>query len=38
VASRARDGRFRTVDDLARVPGIGARSLERIRPHVAATP
>lgn len=38
VASRARDGRFRAVDDLARVPGIGARSLERIRPHVAATP
>jgi competence protein ComEA len=38
VESRARDGRFRRVDDLRRVPGIGARSLERIRPHVRATP
>lgn len=29
---------FASVDDLRRVPGIGARTLERLRPHVVAGP
>lgn len=32
VSHRARYGPFRDVDDLRRVPGIGARMLERMRP------
>lgn len=35
VAERIRRGRFRSVDDLLAVPGIGPRTLERIRPLVA---
>ena len=35
VASREKDGPFRSVDDLRRVRGIGPITLERLRPHVA---
>ena len=34
VASRERDGPFRSVDDLIRVPGIGPATLERLRDRV----
>lgn len=34
VAVRAKDGPFRTVDDLDRVPGIGPRTIENIRPYL----
>lgn len=33
AALRARVGRFRSLNDLRRVKGIGRRSLERLRPH-----
>jgi competence protein ComEA len=36
VEHRERHGAFRSVDELLGVPGIGARSLERLRPHVEA--
>jgi competence ComEA-like helix-hairpin-helix protein len=35
VAERERGGPFRTTADLRRVPGIGARTLERLTPHLA---
>ena len=35
VEHRERHGAFHSVDELLGVPGIGARSLERLRPHVA---
>ncbi len=38
VAWRAAHGPFRSVDALADVPGIGARTVERIRPLVRASP
>jgi competence protein ComEA len=34
VAERDLNGRFRSVDDLARVPGIGPRTLERMKPYL----
>lgn len=34
VESRKTDGPFRSVDDLDRVPGIGARTVERLRPYL----
>lgn len=34
VASRERDGPFRTPDDLARVRGVGPATVERIRDHL----
>jgi competence protein ComEA len=34
VEHREHHGAFRSVDELLGVPGIGARSLERLRPHV----
>jgi competence protein ComEA len=34
VERRASTGRFRTFEDLAAVPGIGARTLETLRPLV----
>ncbi|HEU4409992.1 MAG TPA: helix-hairpin-helix domain-containing protein, partial [Polyangiaceae bacterium] len=33
LALRSRLGRFRSLNDLRRVKGIGRRSLERLRPH-----
>lgn len=38
IAERERNGRFRDPDDLARVAGIGPRTLERIRPHILPIP
>ena len=38
VADREARGRFRAVDELARVAGIGPAKLEQIRPHARATP
>lgn len=35
VEHRARLGAFRSTDELLGVPGIGVRSLERLRPYVA---
>jgi len=35
VASREKDGPFRSVDDLRRVRGIGPITVERLRPHIA---
>jgi competence protein ComEA len=37
VAERARGGRFEHVGDLARVPGLGPASVERLAPQVTAT-
>lgn len=34
VEHRTRHGRFRRLEDLLEVPGIGPRTLERLRPHV----
>lgn len=34
VEHRSRHGAFRSADELLGVPGIGARLLERLRPHV----
>lgn len=36
VEHRSRHGRFRRVDELLAVPGIGPKLLERLRPRVAA--
>ena len=38
IADRARNGRFRDVEDLSRVPGIGPRTLEQIRPYLLPIP
>ncbi|WP_197041356.1 ComEA family DNA-binding protein [Chondromyces apiculatus] len=38
LALRVRLGRFRKVEDLRRVKGIGRRSLERLRPHCLVDP
>jgi competence protein ComEA len=38
VEHRQRLGAFHSTDELLGVPGIGVRLLERIRPHVTATP
>jgi competence protein ComEA len=38
VADRARRGRFETLDDLIRVPGIGPVRLARARPFLAIGP
>jgi len=38
VALRTRLGRFRRVEDLLRVRGLGPRLLRRLRPHVAIDP
>jgi competence protein ComEA len=38
VADRASRGPFRTIDDLARVRGIGPRTIERLAPHIHVTP
>ena len=37
VEHRRRHGRFRNIDELLSVPGIGPRLLERLRPAVRAT-
>jgi competence protein ComEA len=34
VESRMRDGHFATHDDLLRVPGIGRKTLDKIRPYL----
>ena len=34
VSYREREGDFRSIDDLIRVPGIGPRILDGIRPHL----
>jgi len=34
VADRAANGRFKSVDDLGRVPGIGPKKLDQLRPLV----
>ena len=34
VSDRERNGPYRTADDLLRVPGIGARTLARLRPFL----
>ncbi len=34
VLERSENGRFSSVDDLLRVPGIGAKTVERLRPYV----
>lgn len=34
VSNRVEEGPFRGVDDLARVPGLGAKRLTDIRPHI----
>lgn len=36
VASREMDGPFESVDDLARVSGIGQKTVERLRPYLRA--
>lgn len=36
VEDRAVSGRFASIDDLDRVPGIGPRTVEAIRPHAVA--
>lgn len=36
VEDRASHGPFATIDDLARVPGIGPRTVESLRDHAAA--
>jgi competence protein ComEA len=38
VAWRQEHGRFASVQELARVPGIGARTVERLAPHARAGP
>ncbi|MEQ8850070.1 helix-hairpin-helix domain-containing protein [Botrimarina sp.] len=38
VATRSREGGYRTPDDLRRVPGIGPRKLEAIRRHLLPLP
>ncbi|MDX1675866.1 MAG: helix-hairpin-helix domain-containing protein [Longimicrobiales bacterium] len=38
VADRDANGRFRTLDDLGRVPGIGPKTLEVLAPHVGLRP
>lgn len=38
IADRQRNGRFRSAEDLSRVPGIGPRTLERIRPYLLPIP
>ena len=38
VDDRAAGGPFATIDDLDRVPGIGPRTIERLRPHLLLTP
>jgi len=38
VESRSTEGPFTTLDDLRRVPGIGPRTLERIRPYLLPIP
>ena len=38
IEHRERHGPFKSVSDLRRVPGIGVKTLERIRPHVYVTP
>lgn len=35
IEDREASGRFRSVEDLARVPGVGERVLEALRPHLA---
>lgn len=35
---RVRNGRFRSLEDLSRVSGIGKATLKRIRPHVTLAP
>ncbi|MHC4964029.1 MAG: ComEA family DNA-binding protein [Planctomycetota bacterium] len=38
VADRAAHGPFATLDDLARVPGVGQRLVEGVRPFAVAEP
>lgn len=38
IVDRARNGEFRSVDDLTRVRGFGPRTLERIRPYLLPIP
>jgi competence protein ComEA len=38
IADRQRNGAFRSFDDLARVRGLGPRTLERIRPYILPIP
>lgn len=34
IADRAMNGRFRSIDDLGRVPGIGEITIDRMRPYI----
>jgi competence protein ComEA len=34
IADRQKNGPYRSVNDLARVPGIGPRTIEKVRPLV----
>jgi len=38
VAHRERHGRFRSLGDLERVPGLGSSTVDRMEPHVALAP
>lgn len=40
IADRESNGPFQTIEDIARVKGIGPKTLEKLRPHLylAATP
>jgi competence protein ComEA len=40
IADRESNGPFHTIEDIARVKGIGPKTLEKLRPHLylAATP
>lgn len=38
VADREANGRFSTVEDVDRVPGIGPKTLERIKPWLTVSP
>jgi competence protein ComEA len=38
VADRQQNGHYGDVEDLSRVPGVGPRTLERIRPYVLPIP
>jgi len=38
VASREQQGPYRRLEELMRVPGIGPRTVERLRPHLMCAP
>lgn len=38
IASREKEGPFKSLDDLGRVKGIGPKTIERIKPYLRITP